>query len=80
MQRLHTFKERFRLKDHPLATAKWAVIHRAMPIAGKGPQIAYLDLHQPRFARPPNDSKIQRPAKKIRKDGDDIYLHKTKTF
>jgi hypothetical protein len=44
------------------------------------PYADYPDLHQARFARPADDSKIQRPAKKIRKDGDDIYLHKTKTF
>ena len=73
-QRLHTFKERFRLQDHPLAAAKWAVIHRAMPVAGKRPQIAYLNLYQPRFARPAHNPKIQRPAKKIRENRDDVYL------
>jgi hypothetical protein len=78
IQRFHTFKERFRLEDHPLAAAEWAVIHGVMAIAGKRPQIAYLNLHQPRFARPPNDSKIQRPTKKIRENRDNVYLQ-TKT-
>src|SRR5438067_13555855 len=47
-----------------------------MPIAGKRPQIVNVDLHQPGFARPANNSEVQRPAKKIREDGDDVNLHK----
>jgi len=45
-----------------------------MAIAGERPQIAYLNLHQPGFARPANDPVIQWPAKKIRKDSDDVNL------
>jgi len=45
-----------------------------MPITGKRPQIAYLNLHQPRFACLADDSKIQRPAKKIRENRDNVYL------
>src|SRR5438067_10776143 len=50
-----------------------------MPIAGKRPQIVNLNLHQPGFARPTNNSVIQWPAKKIREDSDDINEHKTLT-
>ena len=53
------------------------VIHRAMPIAGERPQIVELNLHQPGFARPANDSIIERPAKKIGEDGDDVNLHES---
>src|SRR5438876_7005582 len=77
LQRFHTFKERFRLEDHPLAAAKWAVIYSTMAIAGERPQIAYFDLDQPGCARPANDSVIQRPAKKIRENRDNVDLHKT---
>jgi len=46
-----------------------------MPIPGKRPQILYLNLQQPSFARPSDYSVIQRPAKKIGEDRDDINLH-----
>src|SRR6266496_2096023 len=38
-----------------------------------------FNLHQPGFARPADDAVIQRPAKKIREDGDDVYFQ-LKTF
>jgi hypothetical protein len=47
-----------------------------MPIAGKRPQIVNLNLHQPGFTRPANNSVIERPAKKIREDGYDVNLHR----
>ena len=68
VQRIQTFKDRFRLEDHPLAAAKWAVIHGAMLIAGKIPQIVDVYFHQARFARTAENSVIQRSAKKVGKD------------
>ena len=61
------------------SAAERAIVHGAMPIAGKRPQIVNLNLHQPSFARPPNNPVIERPAKKIRKEGDDVYVQ-IKTF
>src|SRR6516164_1485831 len=74
-QLLNTFKDRFRLEDHPLAAAKWAVIHGAMLIAGKLPQVVDARFHQARFPRPAQNPEIQRPTKKLRKDREKIDLH-----
>jgi hypothetical protein len=74
VQRIHTRKKRFRLEDHAFAAAKRAVIHSTMAIAGVNPQVANLNHHQPRFARPANDAVVQWPAKKIGEDGDEVDL------
>ena len=75
IQSLNTFKDRFRLQDHAFAAAKWAVIYSAMPIAGKLPQIVDPYVHQFRFPSSPQNSVIQRPAKEIRKNRDQINTH-----
>src|SRR6516225_69346 len=67
-QLLNTFKDRFRLEDHPLAAAKWAVIHGAMLIAGKLPQVVDARFHQARLAGAAENSIVQRSAKKVGKD------------
>jgi hypothetical protein len=46
-----------------------------MAITSKNPQIADFHFHQPCFARPPQNSMIQRPVKKIRKNADEVNLH-----
>ena len=63
-----TFKDRFRLQDHALAAAKWAVIHSAVPIMCKCPQIVDFDIYQSSFPSPPDNAVIQRSAKEIGKD------------
>src|SRR5205823_249477 len=45
-ERYQTFKDRFRLEHHALAAAKWAVIHSAVPVMCKGPQIVDLKLYK----------------------------------
>src|SRR3974390_2138024 len=75
LQSLDTFKDRFRLQDHALAAAKRAVIHGAVPVFRKVPQIVNADLYQSRFAGPAHNTKIQRPGEEFRKDREDIDLH-----
>src|SRR5258707_10659346 len=67
-KRLQTFKDRFRLQDHSFAAAKWAVIHGAVFIFRKVPQVVNVYFDQARFASPPNNSVIQWAAKEVGKD------------
>jgi hypothetical protein len=68
VQLLNAFKDRFRLEDHPLAAAKRAVIHSAMLVAGKLPQVVDVHFHQTLLSCPAQNPKVQRSAKKLRKD------------
>src|SRR4051812_20220572 len=71
----HTFKDRFRLQYHALAAAKRAVIHGAVPVFRKRPQIVNNYLNQACFASPPSDSVIKRATKEIRENRDNLNLH-----
>ena len=52
-----------------------------MPIVGKLPQIVDFNFRQPRFLSPAGDAVIQRPAKEVRKNRDNVGLHcGSKTF
>ena len=68
LERFQTFKDRFRLQDHALAAAKWAVIHSAVPVVRKRPQIVDFDIYQSNFPSPSDNAEIQRSAKEIGKD------------
>src|ERR1700722_16004645 len=76
IHRFDTFKDRFRLEHHALAAAEWAVIHGLVAIMRKGPQIVDFDSYQAGFFSPADDSVIQRSAKEIRKDRDNVDLHR----
>ena len=76
VERLQTFKDRFRLQDHALAAAERAVIHGAVLVFRKRPQIVNVDFHQARFPCPADNSVIQRPAKKVGKDRENVDLHR----
>src|SRR5229473_188369 len=75
-ERLQTFKDRFRLQDHALTAAEWAVIHGAVLVFRKRPQIVNADLHQAHFPRPAHNTVIQRSAKKVGKDRENVDLHR----
>ncbi len=68
VQSFNTFKDRFRLQHHAFAASEGAVIHGAVPVVRKSPQIVDFDRCQTRFPGPANNAIIQRPAKKVRKD------------
>jgi len=74
-QRLQAFKNRFRLQDHAFAAAKRPVIHGAVLVFRKRPQIVNAYFHQARFACPANNSVIQRSAKEVGKDRENVDLH-----
>src|SRR5690349_16201711 len=75
LQRLQTFKERFRLQDHAFAAAERAVIHGAVPVVRELPQIVDFDFRQAHFRGPARNAMIKRSAKEVRKDRDDVGLH-----
>jgi hypothetical protein len=80
-ERLQTFKDRFRLQDHAFAAAKRAVIHGAVFVFRKVPQIVNAYFRQASLACPADDAVIQLSAKEVRKDREDIDLHlRTKPF
>jgi hypothetical protein len=75
-QRFDRLKERLRLKHHPFAPAKRPVIDAAMPILGKHPQVLYVNLDEACLASAPENTVIQRPGKKFRKNGNQIEAHR----
>ena len=74
VQRFNTFKDRFRLKDHAFAAAKRAIIHGAVTVMRKRPQVVDFDRCQTGFSGPADNAVIQRPAKEVGKDRYDIDL------
>src|SRR5713101_7594444 len=75
-QRFGAFKNRLRLEQHTLTTAKRPVIHRAVPVMGESPQVMHPDVNNSGFSRPPHNAMLQRPAKKVRENRDDLELHR----
>src|SRR5260370_22098423 len=75
-QRLSAFKNRLRLKQHALTAAERPVIHRAVPVVSERPQSMHPDVNNSRFSRPPHNAMLQRPAKKVRENRDDLELHR----
>src|SRR5947199_49907 len=75
MHCLQTFKERFRLQDHALAAAERAVIHAAVFVFRERPQVVDFNFRQTHLAGPAGDAVLQRSAKEVRKDRDDVGLH-----
>lgn len=69
------FKQRLRLQHHALAAAKRPIIHGAVTIFRKLPEILNLDVNQPGLARPTDNSVLERSGKKLRKNGDQINAH-----
>src|SRR5215469_14070117 len=74
-ERIQTFKDRCRLQDHAFAAAKWAVVHGAVSIMRELPQIVDFNFRQAHFRGPAGNAVIQRSAKEVRKDRDNIGLH-----
>ena len=68
LQRLQTFKERFRLEHHALAAAERAVIHGAVLVVRELPQVVDFDRRQAHFAGPAGDAVIQRSVKEAGED------------
>ena len=62
---LNTFKDRFRLQDHSFAAAEWAVIHGAVLVFGKDPQVLDVDFDQPGFFCPPDNPEIEWATKEV---------------
>ena len=76
-QRFHGLEQGLRLQHHSLAPAKRPVIHGAVAILRKYPQIQHLHVDQPGLPRPPHNPMIKRPRKKFRKNSDQIKPHST---
>src|SRR3954463_2553930 len=74
---LNTFKQRLRLEHHAFTPTERTVVHRLVAVLGKGPQVVHLDFNDPGFARPAHNAMFQRPAKEVRKNRNDLELHKT---
>src|SRR5579859_2310588 len=74
-QRFHRLKKRLGLHHHAFAAAEWAVVHYVMPVMCEIAQIMDVRFDQPRLARPPHNSIIKRPAKKLRKYRHNIESH-----
>src|SRR5262249_27642616 len=66
----------FRLQDHALAAAERAVVHGAVLIVRKVPQVVDLNLRQAGFLHPADNAIIQRSAKEIGKDRENSDLHR----
>ena len=47
-----------------------------MPVVSKSPQIMHPDVNNSGFSRPPHNAMLQGPAKKVRKNRDDLELHR----
>src|ERR1700688_4111253 len=74
-QMLHRLKQRLRLQHHALTATKRTVVHGAMPVLGEHPQILHVHFNNSGLSRAPQNPVIQRPRKKIRKNGDEIKTH-----
>jgi hypothetical protein len=46
-----------------------------VPVMGERPQIMHANIDNFCLTRPPYDAVLQRPAKKVRKNRDDLELH-----
>ncbi len=75
LQRLQTFKERFRLQHHAFAAAERAVIHGAVLVVRKLPQVVDFDFRQAHLAGPAGNSVIQWSLKEAGKNRQDIGFH-----
>src|SRR5271169_4606861 len=75
MRRLQAFEDGLRLKHHPFSAAKRTIIHRTVAVVRERPQVVYRNLNETGLARPAHNAVIQRPAKKVRKNRQDLELH-----
>src|SRR5260221_10871692 len=64
------------LQYHSFAAAERPVIHGAVLVFGKLPQILDVNLNQTRFARFAHNAVLQRPGKKFRKDSNEVEAHR----
>ena len=71
-QSFNTFKDWFRLQHHTFAAAEGSVIHGAVAVVGKRPQVVDDYFYQSRFTGAPDNSVIERSAEKVWKDGNDV--------
>jgi hypothetical protein len=74
-QRFQRLGQRLRLQHHPLAAAKWPVIHGPMPVMRKAAKIVNAHLDQPLGLRPAHDPVLEDARKKAREDGEDFEPH-----
>src|SRR6202030_946491 len=77
---LHSLKQRLRLQHHPFAAAERPVIHGTMPVLREHAQILHVHFNNSRLSRAPQNPVIQRPHKKIRKNGDQIKTHRRESI
>src|SRR5262247_2059255 len=68
-------KDRFGLQHHTLAAAERAVVNPMMFIECERTQIVDDDLDDSLLSRPLDDPEIERPRKKLRKDGHQVETH-----
>ena len=73
--RLQRFGQRFRLQHHTLAAAERPVVHGAMPVVGKRPQIVHADPHQSLRLGAAQNAVRKEPREEFRKNSDKIELH-----
>ena len=71
-QRFNAGEDRLGFQDHPVATAERPIVYDVVLIGGPLPQIVGLYFNQSRIARPPQNPTIDRLAKELGKDRDDI--------
>ncbi len=75
VQRFHHFEQRLRFEHHALATAEWPIVHRAMPVAGVHAHVVDADIDQPSFSCAPHNPVVQRPAKEVRENRNNVEAH-----
>jgi hypothetical protein len=66
--------QRLRLQHHSGASTEWPVVHYVMLVRSPAPKVVHADSGEARFARPPNDSVIERPREEFWKDRYDVEL------
>jgi hypothetical protein len=74
-QRFKRRRKRLRLQHHSLAAAKRPVVHGAMAIVRKRPQIVDAHLDQPLGQRSAHDAVLENAGEESRKDSDDVEAH-----
>src|SRR5262249_33740588 len=57
------------------ASAKRTIINRVMAVVRERPQVVYRNLNEPGLARSAHNAMIQWPAKKVRKNRQNLELH-----
>jgi len=78
-ERLHTGDERTQTQNHTGTAAVWGIIG-ALACGHRAPQVVQRDLHQAFCLCTANDAACDNWFEKIRKQCDDIYLHKSERF